>query len=179
MRPSGVGGVCGGRSASRQRAGLGSTDQRAQTAMGRNLGGKWCDDRGRPGSATGHPFQHLPAEPKLPGRRRAPEHQPQRIYRWEIWRKYTMEHRTVLRALLPAIDPERNITETLAISLQPTAQSHRKRTQTGIRRWSRPLSDGDYPWRRVPQRMGNHIRRDTPQQHHRVCHHAIFKGNRQ
>ena len=29
-----------------------------------------------------------------------------------------MEHRTVLRALLPVIDPERNITETLAISLQ-------------------------------------------------------------
>ena len=40
MRPSGVGGVCGGRSASRQRAGLGSTGWRAQTAMGRNLGGK-------------------------------------------------------------------------------------------------------------------------------------------
>ena len=97
-----------------------------QTTMGRNLGRKWCDDRGRPGSATGHPFQHLPAEPKLPGRRRAPEHQPQRIYRWEVWRKYTMEHRTVLRALLPVIDPERNITETFAIPLQPTAQSHRK-----------------------------------------------------
>ena len=39
-RPSGVGGVCGGRSASRQRAGLGSTGRRAQTAMGRNLGRK-------------------------------------------------------------------------------------------------------------------------------------------
>ena len=32
-----------------------------------------------------------------------------------------MEHRTVLRALLPVIDPERNITETFAIPLQPTA----------------------------------------------------------
>ena len=54
-------------------------------------------------------------------------HRPQRIHRRKIWRKYLLEHGTVLCTVFSALHSQRDCKELAGISVQPASQSHRKR----------------------------------------------------